>query len=145
MPTASRSVTVDQPVDKVAAYLSDFTSTADWDPHTVSCRRLDDGPLGVGARFENVQRLAGHESTLVYEVTEYQPGRRIVLEGGNDTVRTRDEMTFTGTDAGATTVTYRIELQLLGAAKLGELLLPVLMKKVADDGEDGLRERLLKL
>ncbi|MDQ1741971.1 MAG: hypothetical protein QOE23_310 [Pseudonocardiales bacterium] len=80
MPTASRSVTVDQPVDKVAAYLCDFTSTADWDPHTVSCRRLDDGPLGVGARFENVQRLAGHESTLVYEVTEHQPGRRIVLE-----------------------------------------------------------------
>ena len=145
MPTASRSVTVDRPIDKVADFLSAFASTAEWDPHTVSCRRLDDGPLGVGARYENVQRLAGHESTLIYQVTEYQPGRRIVLEGGNDTVHTRDEMTFAESGDGGTTVTYTIDLQLLGAAKLGELLVPAIMKKVADDGEDGMRESLLKL
>lgn len=145
MPTATRSVTVDRPIGRVADFLSDFASTAEWDPHTVSCRRLDDGPLGVGARYENVQRLAGRESTLVYEVTEYEPGRRVVLEGGNDTVRTRDEMTFAESGAGQTTVTYTIDLHLLGAAKLGEPLVPVLMKKVADDGEDGMRERLLML
>lgn len=145
MPTASRSVTVDRPIEKVAAFLSDFTSTAEWDPHTESCRRLDDGPLGVGARFENVQRLAGHDSTLTYEVTEYEPGRRIVLEGGNDTVRTRDEMTFAESGDGATTVTYTVDVHLLGTAKLGELLLPAVLKKVADDGEDGMRECLLRL
>jgi uncharacterized protein YndB with AHSA1/START domain len=145
MPTASRSVTVDRPIDKVARYLSDFSTTAEWDPHTASCRRLDSGPLGVGARFENVQRLAGHDSTLTYEVTEYEPGRRIVLEGGNDTVRTRDEMTFVESAPGVTTVTYTVEVHLLGAAKLGELLVPAVMKKVADDGEDGMRERLLRL
>ena len=145
MPTASRSVTVDRPIDRVAAFLSDFTTTAQWDPHTASCHRLDSGPLRLGARFENVQRLAGHDSTLVYEVTEYEPGRRIVLEGGNDTVRTRDEMTFAETGDGETTVTYTVDVRLLGAAKLGELLVPAVMKKVADDGEDGMRERLLRL
>jgi hypothetical protein len=70
MTATSRTVIVDRPVDKVAAYLSDFSTSAEWDPHTVTCRRLDAGPLGVGARFENVQKVMGRESPLTYEVTD---------------------------------------------------------------------------
>jgi hypothetical protein len=42
-------------------------------------------------------------------------------------------------------ITYTVDVHLLGAAKLGELLVPAVLKKVADDGEDGMRERLLHL
>jgi carbon monoxide dehydrogenase subunit G len=143
--SASRTVTTSQPVDKVAEFLSDFTTTAEWDPHTVSCTRLDDGPLGVGARFENVQHLVGRDSTLTYEVTEYEPGRRIVLEGGNDTVRSRDEMLFDGTADGGTQVTYNVEIELRGLAKLGQPALAVGLKKVADEGADGMQRRLAAL
>lgn len=138
----SRTVTVDRPVEKVAAYLSDFTTTAEWDPHTVSCRRLDSGPLAVGARFENVQHLAGRDSTLTYEVTTYEPGRRIVLEGGNDTVRSRDEMVFDPTPEGGTAVTYTVDIELLGLAKVGQPVLSLALKKVADEGAAGMRSQL---
>jgi uncharacterized protein YndB with AHSA1/START domain len=143
--TTSRTVWTTTPVERVAAFLSDFTTTAEWDPHTVSCTRLNaeqhDG-VGVGAEYENVQKIAGRTSTLHYRVVEYEPGRRIVFEGGNDTVHTRDEMLFQQDSTGRTSVTYIVDVQLNGAAKLAQLLIPVLMKKIADDGADGMQTRL---
>lgn len=73
-----RTVTVERPVQAVADYLSDFTTSARWDPYTVECDRLDDG-TAVGARFENIQKIAGRRSHLLYRVSEFEPGVRIVL------------------------------------------------------------------
>jgi carbon monoxide dehydrogenase subunit G len=137
-------VTTSQPVDKVADFLSDFTTTAEWDPHTTSCRRLDDGPVVIGSRFENVQHIAGRDTTLTYEVTEYEPGHRIVLEGGNDTVRSRDEMIFEST-ADGTRVTYNVDIELRGLAKVGQPAVALGLKKVADEGAEGMRRRLAAL
>jgi carbon monoxide dehydrogenase subunit G len=145
MTTISRTVTVDRPVDKVAAYLSDFSTSAEWDPHTVSCRRLNDGPVAVGARFENVQTLMGRQSALTYEVTHYEPGHRIVLEGGSETVHTRDEMIFAATADAGTAVTYTVDVELRGLATAGRPMLPAVMKKIADEGAAGLRQRLLQI
>jgi hypothetical protein len=52
-----RRIEADRPVEQVADYLSDFTTTAAW-VHTVSCTRLDSGPLRIGSEFDNVQRVA---------------------------------------------------------------------------------------
>lgn len=145
MTVLTRTVTVPRPIATVAAYLSDFSTSAEWDPHTVSCKRLDEGPLGVGARFENVQRVAGHETTLEYTVTDYLPGRRIMLEGGNDTVHSQDELVFAEMPDGGTTVTYTVDIEFLGAAKLAQPLLPVMMNKLADEGAEGMQQRLLAL
>ncbi|MDQ3457477.1 MAG: SRPBCC family protein [Actinomycetota bacterium] len=56
MITVEREVVTRAPLSKAAAYLSDFTNTAKWDPHTEECPRLDSGPLQVGAKYRNVQR-----------------------------------------------------------------------------------------
>lgn len=146
MTSTSRTVSVDQPVEKVSAYLSDFTTSQEWDPHTVSCSRLDgDGPLGVGSRFENVQHLAGRDTSLTYTVIEYEPGRRIVLEGGNDTVHSRDEMRFEPTPGGGTKVTYSVDLELAGAAKLATPVMPIALKKIADQGAESMAAKLRSL
>lgn len=143
--STSRVVTVAQPIEKVSAFLSDFSTTAEWDPHTKSCTRMDAGPVGVGARFENVQHIAGRDSTLIYEVTEYEPGRRIVLEGSNDTVHSRDQMVFEATPDGGTRVTYEVEIALRGLAKIAQPALAIGLKKLADEGVEGMRRRLADL
>ncbi len=145
MSTTRRTISVNTPVNDVAAYLSDFSTTAEWDPHTVSCRQLDDGPITVGTRFENVQRLAGRRSTLTYTVTDFDAGRRVVLEGGGKTVRTRDEMVFGRTARGGSLVTYIVDVRLNGVARIGRPLVPVVMKKIADEGAAGMRARLAAL
>ena len=53
-----RSVTVGQPVDRVFAYLSDFTNTTEWDPGTVRTERVA-GDGGVGTRYHNVSKFLG--------------------------------------------------------------------------------------
>ena len=140
--TTQRTVTVHRDRDAVAAYVLDFTTSAEWDPHTVRCDRVDDGPVRVGARYENVQRLLGRETPMRYEVVEYEPGRRLVLEGGTDDVRTRDEITVDDAAGGATTVTYTVHLDLHGKARLAAPLMPVAMSRIASDGEAHLHEVL---
>jgi hypothetical protein len=44
------SVTTELPREDAFAYLADFGHQAEWDPNTVSSRRLDTDELGVGAR-----------------------------------------------------------------------------------------------
>jgi len=138
-----RTVTVPTPIGRVAPYLSDFATTEEWDPHTESCRRLDDGTLHVGSRFENVQ--SGSKKPFVYTVEEYEPGRRIVLTGDNGRMDTRDELTFTPTPDGGTAVRYTVDITLHGLRRAGQPLMPLIMKRIADDAEDGMRERLLQL
>ena len=58
MASVERTITVSQPIAKVWAYLSDFTTTEEWDPPTVSTvRRSGDG--GVGTTYSNVSKFLG--------------------------------------------------------------------------------------
>ena len=69
-----------KPADETFAYLADFTSTQEWDPGVLRGKRLDDGEIGIGSRFEITVKSLGRESSLVYEVTAYDAAaRRIVL------------------------------------------------------------------
>ena len=145
-----RTVPVDQPVDRVFAYLSDFTSTTDWDPGTVRTERVS-GEGGVGTRYHNVSRFLGRETELDYLVVEHEPERRLALRGENATLVAHDTMTFvrgagSGTTAGeGTTVTYRAEFEFKGLARYVAPLLSPAFKKLGDDAERGLREALGKL
>ncbi len=146
-----RSVTVGQPVDRVFAYLSDFTNTTEWDPGTVRTERVA-GDGGVGTRYHNVSKFLGRQTELDYLVVEHVPGERFALRGENATVVAKDSMTFvrtmTGTGEGAsesTTVTYRADFEFKGVAKLVAPLLAPAFKKLGDEAEQGLRDALGRL
>jgi uncharacterized protein YndB with AHSA1/START domain len=145
-----RTVTVDQPVDRVFAYLSDFTTTTQWDPGTVRTERVS-GEGGVGTRYRNTSKFLGRETELDYLVVEHVSDQRLVLRGENATLVAHDSMTFvrtagSGTTAGeGTTVTYRAEFEFKGLAKLVAPLLSPAFKKLGDDAEQGMREALGQL
>ena len=138
-----RSVTVDRPVDAVFAYLSDFTTTTDWDPGTVRTERVS-GDGGVGTRYRNTSSFLGRQTRLDYLVTERVPGQRFALRGENATVVANDTMTFVGQN-GSTTVTYRADFEFKGIARVLAPLLAPALKKLGDDAEKGMREALERL
>jgi carbon monoxide dehydrogenase subunit G len=138
-----RSVTVDRPVDAVFAYLSDFTTTTDWDPGTVRTERVS-GDGGVGTRYRNTSSFLGRQTRLDYLVTERVPGQRFALRGENATVVANDTMTFVGQN-GSTTVTYRADFEFKGIARFVAPLLAPALKKLGDDAEKGMREALERL
>jgi uncharacterized protein YndB with AHSA1/START domain len=143
MITVKRVVTVDKPVSRVADYLTDFTSTTEWDPGTVRTVRVS-GDGGVGTRYENTSRFAGRETRVSYVVEELVPGRTIALRGENATMVAHDTMTFSG-DERSTEVSYVAEFELKGLARFAEPLLRLPFKKLGDDAEKGLREALSRL
>jgi hypothetical protein len=142
------SVTVDRkvPITCAAAFdaVADFTSSATWDPGIASARRLDDGPLGVGSRFEVRYRVGPVTSPLVYEIAVYERPSRVVL--------TTDSLLHTGEDdvrfeqvGQATVVRWRARFGFRGPGRLLEPLLRVGFPRVAREAGDGLAAYLSEL
>jgi uncharacterized protein YndB with AHSA1/START domain len=140
----SRTVEVDTPIDKVFSYLSDFTTTTEWDPGTVRTV-LQAGDGGVGTTYHNTSSFNGRETELVYEVTELVPAQRFALRGENKTIIARDTMEFSETASGGSRVTYTADFTFKGLAKLVAPFLGGAFKKLGDEAEQGLRENLGRL
>lgn len=138
-----RSVTVAQPLDTVFAYLSDFTTTNEWDPGTVETVRVS-GDGGVGTTYRNTTSFAGMKTQLTYVVEKLEPGKVIALHGENGTVVARDTMTFARTTTG-TAVTYVAVFDFKGLVKYVAPLMAPLFKKLGDDAANGMREALGRL
>ncbi len=152
MPSVERTITVDQPIAKVWAYLSDFRSTEEWDPPTVSTTRTS-GDGGVGTTYHNVSKMLGSETEVDYVVTDHVAERVLQLKGdAGDSLDLLDTITFEsvplGTDAASgtgTKVTYHAEFTPHGAAKLAEPLMPLGLKVLADKVAASMREHLERL
>ena len=48
------TVDTPRPPDEVFAYLSDFSTTAEWDPGVLEAERLGDAPVAEGSEFRLV-------------------------------------------------------------------------------------------
>jgi carbon monoxide dehydrogenase subunit G len=138
-----REVTTSAPADRVFGYLSDFTTTTEWDPGTVKTVRLA-GDGGVGTTYDNTSKFMGRETRLTYEVVEYAEPTRIVLHGTNATVDATDSITVEA-HGGGTKVTYEADFAFSGLAKLLAPLLAPVLKKLGDDAKQGMAEALAKL
>ena len=128
----------------VFAYLSDFTTTTEWDPGTVTTERVE-GDGGVGTVYRNVSEFNGKKSELRYEVVEHVPERRFALHGEGKGATADDVMEFSPTAAGGTSVTYTADIRLKGLLKVAEPFLGGAFKKLGDEAEAGMREALAKL
>jgi carbon monoxide dehydrogenase subunit G len=124
---------------EVFAYLSDFTTTAEWDPGVKEAEQLTDGPVGDGTRIRVVASFMGRAVELVYEVTEFEPPRRIVLRGENSTTLSIDEIVVDPEGKGCR-VSYDANLTLKGSLRLADPLLALVFRRIANRAIDGLRK-----
>jgi uncharacterized protein YndB with AHSA1/START domain len=148
MPTIERTIATNAAPARVWRYLSDFTSTNEWDPGTVRTVLLA-GDGGPGTTYENVSRFLGRETTLIYTVLEASEPTRLQLRGENATVTATDTMTITAVGTGSR-LHYRADI--VGKGMLGRadplLSLPVLnypFKRLGDGAERGLEDALARL
>ena len=138
-----KTVVTDKPLEKVFGYLSDFTTTTDWDPGTVATVRQQ-GDGGIGTAYLNTSEFLGRKTELRYIVQELVPGERIRLRGENETVTSVDTMTFRQIPDG-TEVTYTAEFGFKGAARyLAPLFRPALAR-LGNRAEAGLRQAQSRL
>jgi carbon monoxide dehydrogenase subunit G len=138
-----RTVETTAPPDAVFAYLSDFTTTNEWDPGTVKTERMS-GDGGVGTTYHNTSSFMGRETELTYEVVAHQPDSRFALRGENKSVVAHDSMEIAPLGEGST-VTYTADFAFKGLGRFIAPLLSPALKKLGDEAEQGLRESLAKL
>lgn len=131
------------PIEKVFAYLSDFTTTTSWDPGTVVTTRIK-GDNSVGTEYRNTSTFAGRQTQLTYIVKEFIPDQLIRLRGENKTVVAIDTMTFRKV-GGETEVTYTAEFTFKGFTRFMALFLKPAFVKLGNQAEVGMAKALNQL
>jgi carbon monoxide dehydrogenase subunit G len=138
-----KTVIVDKPLDAVFNYLSDFTTTTEWDPGTVvTVNHHGDG--GVGTTYLNTSTFLGRKTQLTYIVGEFIPGKRVRLRGENKTVIAVDTLTFRPVASG-TEVTYAAEFTFKGLSRIAAPLLKPAFERLGNEAEAGMRKALDRL
>ena len=136
----TRTVASRRSASEVFAYLSDFTTTTEWDPGTVKTTLLS-GDGGVGTRYSNTSTFNGRQTHLVYEVIELVPGELIRLRGENKTVTAIDTITVQSMFDG-TRITYDADFTFKGIAAIAAPFLRGAFRKLGDEAASGLRKAL---
>ena len=139
----SRTFTVKPTPEVVVDYLADFTHAEEWDPGTVSCTRLDSGPIRVGSRFHNESEIAGVSTELVYELVTLDADK-VVLRGENDSATSTDTITVTPKDGGSE-ITYEAVIEAKGIGKLAEPLMKLVFERIGSETETKMTEVLNRL
>ncbi|MGO9249262.1 MAG: SRPBCC family protein [Solirubrobacteraceae bacterium] len=133
------SVDTSRPPEEMFAYLSDFSSTREWDPGVIEAERLGNAPVGEGSEFRLVAVFLGRQTPLTYRIVEYDPPHAVTFRGESSTVVSLDRITFESSEQG-TRITYDADLALKGPFKLADPLLGVAFKRVGDRALAGLRK-----
>jgi carbon monoxide dehydrogenase subunit G len=136
------SLDTPRPPEEMFAYLSDFSTTEEWDPGVIEAKRLGEEPVGEGSEFRLLASFLGRKTPLTYRIVEYDPPHAVTFRGESSTVVSLDRITFEPSGGGGTRITYDADLALKGALKLADPLLRVAFKRVGARALAGLRRTL---
>ena len=140
MTDVRRTITVQQPADKVVAYLKDFSNSEQWDPGTITTKRVGNGPVEVGSAWKNVSEFRGRKTELEYRLTRAE-SRRLTFVGENKTATSTDDLTFRDIEGG-TEIEYHAHFEFHGLAKLATPFLKGPLEKLGDDTEQQMRKTI---
>lgn len=135
------AIDVPIPIEDAFDYLADFSKTAEWDPGVYQAERITRGVVRLGSRFRVSVSFLGRRIPLEYRIAEFERPSRLVLCGGDSSLRSIDEITFVSRPGG-TRVTYEARLELGGIRRLADPFLDLLFQRIGRLALRGLRERL---
>jgi len=133
MTTVTRTFVVHARPERVLSYLADFSNAEQWDPGTVRCTRVDEGPVRVGSRWRNESKIAGIGTELTYTLEQWTADQ-VVLKGHNDTATSTETITVESDPQGSE-LTYTNEVEMRGIAKLASPALKVVFERIGADLE----------
>jgi carbon monoxide dehydrogenase subunit G len=129
------------PIDDAFAFVADFANARHWDPGVATSERLDDGPVGPGARYRLGIRMRGRVAPMEYRISTYEPPRRVILTGEGSNVSAVDEIRFEPTATG-THIEYLADIRLGGWMRLVAPFAGGTFRKIAEDALGGMQAAL---
>ncbi len=141
MPILRERIETALPLDEAFAFVADFANAERWDPGVASSVRVDDGPVGLGSRYDLGVRMRGKVAPMRYVVTAWEPMRRVVLRGSGSGVEAVDEIGFQATPSG-TRIDYVADIRLTGLMRLATPFAGGTFARIAADARDGMQRAL---
>jgi carbon monoxide dehydrogenase subunit G len=135
------SLVTSLPIEQAFSFISDFATSAQWDPGVAWAERLDDGPPAVGSRYRLGVRMAGRVAPMEYRITALEPNRRVVLFGKGSGVEAVDDIQFTDAAPG-TQVDYSADIRLTGLLRLAAPFAGRAFAKIASNARGGMQRTL---
>jgi uncharacterized protein YndB with AHSA1/START domain len=116
MPGASYSVTIRRPVDDVFAFVADGEKCPQWRPGVLDIKHASGE--GVGARYvQGVKGPMGRRIAADYEITAFEPSRRIEFQTVTGPARPHGRYDFEAVEGG-TRLTFALDAELSGLRRL---------------------------
>jgi carbon monoxide dehydrogenase subunit G len=129
------------PVDEAFAFVADFANAQHWDPGVATSERIDEGPVGLGARYRLGVRMRGRVAPMEYRITTWEPTSRVVLTGEGSNVSAVDEIRFEPAGSG-TRIDYTADIRLGGWMRLAQPFAGGAFRKIATDALGGMQRAL---
>jgi uncharacterized membrane protein len=116
VPSAQGSVVINRPLGEVFSFVADGETAMKWRPGVQDVKHLSGE--GVGAVYrQGVKGPGGRRIAADYEVTAFEPNRRIAFKAIAGPVRPSGEYRFEASDGG-TKVSFALNAELGGWKKL---------------------------
>lgn len=141
MTTLNERITTPLSIDEAFAYVADFANSQEWDPGVATADRIDSGPVGAGARYRLGIRRGSRVTPMEYEISVFEPPRRVVLVGSGSGVSAVDDIMFSEFEGG-TVIDYTADIRLQGALRLAQPFMGGTFEKIATEAADGMQRTL---
>lgn len=134
---------IQTPLPREAAFdfVADFANAMHWDPGVATSERIDEGPVGIGARYRLGVRLGGRVAPMEYRITEFVRPERVVLVGEGSGVAAVDDIRFAEAGAG-TRIDYTADIRLEGLMRLVQPFLGRAFKALGRNALAGMQRTL---
>lgn len=116
MPAARRVIVINRPTSEVWAFVTDGMNGPKWRSGVLDISKVSGHELGEIWK-QGVKGPGGRRIDADYEVTAWEPGRRMAFRAIAGPVRPSGEYDF-ATEDGATRLTFSLEVGLSGLKKL---------------------------
>lgn len=104
------TVTINQPVAKVFAAVTDFENEPQWQPAVLESRHMPPGPVGLGTRTFQARKFFGRRVESTSDVTAFEPNHLMICTSTPDVSPPVETTYRIEPTNGGTRLTFIIEL-----------------------------------
>ena len=129
-------------INTVFDFIGNFENTSKWDPGVKSSVKRGDDPTAVGTKYDLVTIFKNNESNMVYTVKEWNPPKRVRIDGTSEAVNTIDIIELEEIDEGNTKLIYNAQIELNGWRWLFTPLVSGSIHQLGKDAMKGLLQHI---
>ncbi|MBT2685113.1 SRPBCC family protein [Bacillus sp. ISL-37] len=122
-------IEIKSPVERVSEYAANPDNAPEWYVNIDSAEWLTEKPLNLGSKIAFKAKFLGRELAYIYEIVEYVPGRKMVMQTSEGPFPMKTTYTWNTVDSNTTRMTLTNQGEPSGFSKLVSPFMASMMKK----------------